>query len=159
MSKRQKSASEENEGSEMEVQDPLPEARMTRSGRRVRTPVALQVSEASTRTPTRRTRKSVLQELPVLEEKNTEQKSDSMAEEKPGESPKTEPCTETEAPADTCRTDLNVTGTPPTETAPTNVETVPKKHPRLAQSARRNPGIPLGKPKSGRVWKDRNKQR
>lgn len=157
MSKRQKSASEENDGSEMEVQDPLPEARMTRSGRRVRTPVALQDSEARTRTPTRRTRKSVLQELPVLEEKNTEQKSESIAEEKPGESPKTDPCTETEAPADTCRTDLNVTGT--TETAPTNVETVPTKQPRLAQSGRRNPGIPLGKPKSGRVWKDRNKQR
>lgn len=159
MSKRQKSASEENEGSEMELQDPLPEGRMTRSGRRVRTPAALQVSQGPTRTPTRRTRKSVFQELPVLEEKNTEQKSDSVIEEKPGESPKTEPCTETEAPAAVCRTDLNVTGTPPPETAPTNVETVPKKQPRLAQRAGRKPDIPLGKPKSGRVWKDRNKQR
>lgn len=159
MSKRQKAASEDNDGSEMEVQDSLPEARMTRSGRRVRAPAALQGSEAPTRTPTRRTRKSVLQELPLLDEKNTDQKTDSVIEEKPDESPKTEPCTETEAPADTRRTDLDVAGSPPTETAPTNVETVPKKQPHVAQSARRNPDIPLGKPKSGRVWKDRNKQR
>ncbi|XP_040892011.1 coiled-coil domain-containing protein 86 [Toxotes jaculatrix] len=170
MSRRQKAMTEEKTASEAghaekeeEVQDPPPpETRRTRSGRRVRTPAALLDSEAPVRTPSRRTRRSVLQELPVVEEKNTEQKPESLAEEESSVSAEPEPCTVSEPAGQaevTGSEDGHLSEPAPTETAPTSSETVPEKKPRLAPSAIQNPVIPLGKPKSGRVWKDRNKQR
>ncbi|XP_069024313.1 coiled-coil domain-containing protein 86 [Embiotoca jacksoni] len=174
MSKRTKAMSEENavsvaEQGEEQDQDPPVETRRTRSGRRVRTPAALLDSEAPVRTPTRRTRRSVLQELPAVEEKNTEepeQKLESLAEEKcdvtaemePGVA--AEPKTEAAA-ADTDKADVHghLSGPGPAETAPASSETIPKKKPHLAPSGKQNAVIPLGKPKSGRVWKNRNKQR
>lgn len=162
---------------EKEVQDAPPETRRTRSGRKVRTPAALLDSEAPVRTPSRRTRRSVLQELPAVEKKNTEeqgQKLESVTEEKtvvsvepmPGNDTVSEPAEpHAEAAADTDRADLNGSGDghlsapAPAETAPTSSETAPKKKPRLGSSEKQTPVIPLGKPKSGRVWKNRNKQR
>ena len=154
---------------EKDVQDPPPETRRTRSGRKVRTPAALLDSETSVRTPSRRTRRSVLQELPPVEETNTEltgQQLGSVAEEKLSMSAEPELEQHAEAAADTDRADANgsgdghVSGPAAAETAPTGSETVPKKKPRLGSSGKQQtPAIPLGKPKSGRAWKDRNKQR
>ncbi|XP_029297603.1 LOW QUALITY PROTEIN: coiled-coil domain-containing protein 86 [Cottoperca gobio] len=180
MSKRQAAISEENTVSEVdlgeeEVQDAPPETRRTRSGRKVRTPAALLDSQAPLRTPSRRTRRSVLQELPAAEEKNTEESVhnlETLTEEKLGMSAAPEPDTlsqpaepHTDAAADTDRAEVNgsvdscLSKPAPAETAPKSSETVPKKKPRLGSSGKQTPVIPLGKPASGRVWKDRNKQR
>ncbi|XP_076584949.1 coiled-coil domain-containing protein 86 [Chaetodon auriga] len=178
MSKRQKVTTEEQTGAqaervEEEVQEPPPETRRTRSGRKVRTPAALLDSETPVRTPTRRTRRSVLQELPAVEEKNTEvaeRRPESVPEEKLAMSAEPEPRVGAEpaephaeaAAADTRRSDVNGSGDahqPGPETGPVKTETVPTKKPRLGSSGKQNPVIPLGKPKSGRVWKNRNKQR
>lgn len=166
--------SEEKSGPGVEeVQEPPPETRRTRSGRKVRTPAALLDSEAPVRTPARRTRKSVLQELQVQAEKNTEAtvpKLESLPEETPSKLAEAEPCVGAEpveplaeAAADSYKAGddgtAHVDGPTPAETAPTSEETVPKKKPRLGSTVKQNPVIPLGKPKSGRVWKNRNKQR
>lgn len=164
----EKPGSEVGHGEKEEVQVPPPETRRTRSGRKVRTPAALLDSEAPVRTPSRRTRRSVLQELPAVEAKNTEEvtrRPESLPEEKVSMSAEPEPCTVSETAADTDGSDLNgsgdihLSGPAPVERGPTSTETAPKKKPRLVSSGKQNPVIPLGKPKSGRVWKDRNKQR
>lgn len=149
---------------EDEVQDPPPETRRTRSGRKVRTPAALLDAEAPVRTPTRRTRRSVLQELPAVEEKNTEvaeRRPESVPEEKLGMSAEPEPAEPQAeaAAADPHRADVQQSGPEPAETGPKSTDTVPHKKPRLGLSEKQKPVIPLGKPKSGRVWKNRNKQR
>uniref|UniRef100_UPI0037E72F27 coiled-coil domain-containing protein 86 n=1 Tax=Semicossyphus pulcher TaxID=241346 RepID=UPI0037E72F27 len=182
MSKRQRAVSEEKpvadvgHGEEEEVVDPPPETRRTRSGRKVRTPAALLDSETPARTPTRRTRRSVIQELPAEEEKNTEdsaRRPQTVAEEQLGKSEEpgpecnvSEPAEQhAESAADTHRNDVNgngdvnMSGPAVAETVPMTSETVPKKTPRLGLSGKQNTAMPLGKPKSGRVWKDRNKQR
>lgn len=161
MSRRQKAAVEGKPGpaeghtEQEEVQEAPPETRRTRSGRAVRTPAALLDSEAPVRTPSRRTRRSVLQELPAVEERNTEDsepKAESLPEETPDLPAERELCTMTEADS---RTDLTGIGNGDQLSS----ETVPQKKPRLAPSETQHPAIPLGKPKSGRVWKERNKQR
>ncbi|XP_074486018.1 coiled-coil domain-containing protein 86 [Sebastes fasciatus] len=183
MSKRKTAVSEENTGGsevgleEEQVQDPPPETRRTRSGRKVRTPAALLDSEAGpVRTPIRRTRRSVLLELPAVEEKkNTDeagQKLPSVTEEKLGASAEPEPGGTVSEPAaepphKEAAADVNgsgdgqnMSGSAAVETAPKSSESGPKKKkPRLGSSGKQSPVIPLGKPKSGRVWKDRNKQR
>ncbi|XP_068445173.1 coiled-coil domain-containing protein 86 [Clinocottus analis] len=181
MSKRQSAMLEVINGSgvgleEKEVQDSPPETRRTRSGRKVRTPAALLDSEAPVRTPSRRTRSSVLQELSTVEKKNTEEaapKLDSLTEEKldmpavpesvvvtlsePAE-PHALAAAGTDAGAVNGSEDVHVSGPATAETAPTS-KAPPMKKPRLGSSVKQGSVIPLGKPKSGRVWKDRNKQR
>lgn len=157
MSKRQKTVSEVHAGSEIDVQT----TRVTRSGRISRPPAARAESETPKRT-TRRTRKSVVQELTAVEEKNAEQTADGLLESESDVSAKADPCPVSETGAET-NSDLNgalgLCGTAPTETAPTSSESVPKKKPPLAPNGTQKTVIPLGKPKSGRVWKDRNKKR
>ncbi|XP_022078161.2 coiled-coil domain-containing protein 86 [Acanthochromis polyacanthus] len=179
MPKRTKAPEEtpakEAEPAEQQDDEPPAETRRTRSGRRVRPPAALLDSEAPVRTPSRRTRRSVIQELPKEEEQQhteePEEKTESLVEEKPDISSEPEPCTvsepaEPQTEAAAAATDkVNgggdgpQSGPAPAETAPSNLETIPKKKPHLAPSGKQNPVIPLGKPKSGRVWKNRNKQR
>lgn len=159
MSKRQKTVSEIDAGSEMDVQT----IRVTRSGRISRPPTARTESETPKRT-TRKTRKSVVQELAVVEEKNTEQTPDGLLQREPDVSAKADPCPLSEAGAEITSAlngneALGLCGTAPAETAPTSVESVPKKKLLLAPSGTQKTVIPLGKPKSGRVWKDRNKKR
>ncbi|XP_028320250.1 coiled-coil domain-containing protein 86 isoform X2 [Gouania willdenowi] len=227
MSKRRKTITEETsvheEGPE-EEQDP-PETRRTRSGRRIRTPAP----ELPTRTPSRRTRRSVIQEQPEVGETHTEEaeredqemkeetqtitSSEPQTQDPPSESenqatpldlenqdPPSEPQTqaapsdlENQAPPSEPQTqaapsDLenqappsepqaqtpssevqtqvssgdnggHQSGPPPSESTPASSEVIPNKKPRLALSGKQTMTIPLGKPKSGRVWKDRNKQR
>ncbi|XP_029010447.1 coiled-coil domain-containing protein 86 [Betta splendens] len=172
MSRRQKASLEKKTDSEdghegEEVQNPLPDVRRTRSGRTVRTPTALLASVAPVRTPSRRTRRSVLQELPAAEDNAIdapEQNPETVIEENSSMSVEPEP---TEPPpADAAAAvpqepsgDDQQSKSAPAETAPTSSEGAPqKKKPRLEPSGK-NPVIPLGKPKSGRVWKDRNKKR
>lgn len=160
MPKRRKAAPEENSASE--AREEHVETRRTRSGRALRAPS----SQVPVRTPGRRTRRSVLQELPAAaEEQNTESperraespvKKSSLSEPEPAEPPEDEegtgPDLHTPRPADP---DLHTPRPAPAETVPEGSEPTPKKKPALEP----NKPIPLGKPKSGRVWKDRNKQR
>lgn len=144
-------------GLEMDVQT----TRVTRSGRVSRPPAARAASETPKRS-TRRTRKSAVQETPGLEKTNAEQTPQPSLERESDASAKADPCTVSEAGAEISSVlDGNGApfGTAPAETAPTTVESVPKKKPLLAPGGTQKTVIPLGKPKSGRVWKDRNKKR
>ncbi|XP_030009153.1 coiled-coil domain-containing protein 86 [Sphaeramia orbicularis] len=167
MSRRSKAVSDEMSGSEEKVQDPPPETRRTRSGRTVRPRAALQDHQVPAKTPSRRTRRSVLQELPAAEEPNTteetEQKPQSpdKTEEETNMSAEPEPELKPEQEAADRDTDGCLSRPAPAETerVPVSPEPVPNKKPRLGPSGKPAPVVPLGKPKSGRVWKDRNKQR
>ncbi|XP_013863171.1 coiled-coil domain-containing protein 86 [Austrofundulus limnaeus] len=171
MPKRKKAAAAENtasESGEEQVENPTSDTRRTRSGRTVRTPAALLDSQLPVRTPSRRTRRSVLQELPAVEEENTkvpERKLECSVEESGLSEPETaEPPTEEEvSSAETDPTqgggDIQIPRPVPAETVPSGSETIPKKKKTTAPQEPSTKQIPLGKPKSGRVWKDRNKQR
>nr|XP_029543299.1 coiled-coil domain-containing protein 86-like [Oncorhynchus nerka] len=168
---------------------PPPVVTRTRSGRRVRTPAVYLDSEVP-KTPTRRTRKSVIQELPNENAENqTETKPavvvvEPVAEEalskklqsreskavanafdeaypKPVKSDK--PVgkslgTFIQAVSHHCTEKENKVGPVPMETVPDRPNKTAKKRTR-SESNEKLDLIPLGKPKSGRVWKDRNKQR
>ncbi|XP_061129510.1 coiled-coil domain-containing protein 86 [Syngnathus typhle] len=215
-------------------QDPPPMTTRTRSGRVVRRPYALQSSETPVRTPSRRTRRSVITEQNELEEQapkpveenptvsvvqETVQEKpavcgESETVEKPavGVEPEPEPRTDAAAEVDTVPTTAPVErapATPQTESQPPQTESQPpqtesrppktesqppktesqppqtesqppqtesqppktksqppktesqppKKKPRRGTNVKETVVIPLGKPKSGRVWKNRNKQR
>uniref|UniRef100_A0A3B4BKY9 Coiled-coil domain-containing protein 86 n=1 Tax=Periophthalmus magnuspinnatus TaxID=409849 RepID=A0A3B4BKY9_9GOBI len=147
---------------------PEGDTRRTRSGRRVRTPAALQISAPAGRTQGRRTRRSVLQEIPALEENTTdeeqkphvpvEEENDRVCEAEPVAQPKTEAHTANTQNDSVKHEQVTCKDK---EMPPSTADqcTAPNKKPRLAPTVKQAPTIPLGKPKSGRVWKDRNKQR
>uniref|UniRef100_A0A1A7WW00 Coiled-coil domain-containing protein 86 n=1 Tax=Iconisemion striatum TaxID=60296 RepID=A0A1A7WW00_9TELE len=161
---------------EDQLEDPPMEIRRTRSGRTLRPPAALLAFKTPVKTPSRRTRRSVLPDVQAaVDETNTddkEQQSESPVQEKSSSIPTepdsaeptetTEPKSEPESggtdPADGGG-EPQVSTPAPVETVPASSEAIPKKKPHLAPNAKQFPAVPLGKPKSGRVWKDRNKQR
>ncbi|XP_056136817.1 coiled-coil domain-containing protein 86 [Lampris incognitus] len=156
---------------------PPPVATRTRSGRNTRTPVALINSRvpSTVKVSTRRTKKSVPAELtgqkPDLdlnpEPTNPPSMLSTSIPTEPAtapcpESKQTEPCSEF-ADTDTLSSNANRDGVhtslKPMETAPACPEKTVGNDIQSAYNGKQNPAIPLGKPKSGRVWKDRNKQR
>uniref|UniRef100_A0A8C1GIC7 Coiled-coil domain-containing protein 86 n=1 Tax=Cyprinus carpio TaxID=7962 RepID=A0A8C1GIC7_CYPCA len=139
----------------------------TRSGRRIRTPAA--------KTPVRRTRKSVVREDPA---EHTESRQESPPDECTADtkgdqcSPETEPvCPDVSTSADvsqesgligsdqTSEKENVVNNTETESTGPTDPKKMAKKRTHSESSEKKSKVVPLGKPKSGRVWKDRNKQR
>lgn len=138
----------------------------TRSGRRIRTPAA--------KTPVRRTRKSVVREDPAEStESRQESPPDECTTDTKGDrcSSETEPaCPDVsqESVSDTAgligsdqtSEKENVVNNTETEsTGPINPKKRAKKRTHSESSEKKSKMVPLGKPKSGRVWKDRNKQR
>uniref|UniRef100_A0A671S081 Coiled-coil domain-containing protein 86 n=1 Tax=Sinocyclocheilus anshuiensis TaxID=1608454 RepID=A0A671S081_9TELE len=146
----------------------------TQSGRRLRTPAA--------KTPVRRTRKSVVREdLAESTESRQESPPDECTADTKGDqcSSVTEPvCPDvsTSTPADVSQELVpdtaelmgsdqasekeNVVNNTETEsTGPTDPEKRAKKRTHSESIEKTSKMVPLGKPKSGRVWKDRNKQR
>ncbi|XP_014050705.2 coiled-coil domain-containing protein 86 [Salmo salar] len=178
-----------NEGLSAEEDElPPPVVTRTRSGRRVRTPAVYLDSEVP-KTPTRRTRKSVIQELPNENAENQTEPEpevvvvepvadETRAKKLPSSQSKSNALATAEAcpklvkldtpvgkslgtviPAVShCNEKENKVGPVPMETVPDRPNKTAKKRTR-SESNEKLDVIPLGKPKSGRVWKDRNKQR
>ncbi|XP_020343020.1 coiled-coil domain-containing protein 86-like [Oncorhynchus kisutch] len=169
-----------NEGLDAEEDElPPPVGTRTRSGRRVRTPAVYLDSEVP-KTPTRRTRKSVIQELP--NENQTEPKpavvvvelvaEEALSKKLQSRESKSNALATAEAYPKPVKSDkpvgkslgtfIQVVSHHCTEkenkVGPVPMETVPDR-PNKTAKKRTLDLIPLGKPKSGRVWKDRNKQR
>lgn len=151
----------------LDNEEDSPVVSRTRSGLRLRTPAA--------KTPVRRTRKSVVREDPA---ESTESRQESPAGECTADtkgdqcSSETEPvCPDVSTSADVSKeSDLigsdqtsekeNVVNNTETEsTGLINPKKKAKKGTHSESSEKKCKMIPLGKPKSGRVWKDRNKQR
>lgn len=177
------SANKEVRGDSETESDPLVVSR-TRSGRRVRTPAALLDSSIpATKTPVRRTRKSVIREDPAESSESRLESAPEKPSDKSTEEAKVDQCaTVTEATKVTVEENqvsgqpvldnVNLKGSDQTsekENVVSNTDagstgsTDPKKKAkkRTHSESTENKGkmVPLGKPKSGRVWKDRNKQR
>ncbi|XP_030643829.1 coiled-coil domain-containing protein 86 isoform X1 [Chanos chanos] len=186
-------ANEEDTGVEL----PPPIVTRTRSGRRVRTPAALLDSEMPTlRTPSRRTRKSVIQEVPSENAQSTLEaqheaadthaviecplKADSPSPiEDPCPNPEVSVCTVISKSATTANSQSLISSVTDTETrlisdevsekenqgntTEKSVSVVSAKQARKRTHSescdKKDQMVPLGKPKSGRIWKDRNKQR
>lgn len=172
------SANKETRGDSETEMDP-PVVSRTRSGRRVRTPAALLDSGTpATKTPVRRTRKSVIREDPA------ESSESGLPESKSSESieqTKVDPCvtvTESTTVEDnqvsrqpvldsenlkesdqTSEKENTVSNTDAGSVSSTDPEKKAKKRNRSESTESKCKMVPLGKPKSGRVWKDRNKQR
>ncbi|XP_051983216.1 coiled-coil domain-containing protein 86-like [Xyrauchen texanus] len=159
-------------------EDP-PVVSRTRSGRRVRAPAALLDSGApTTKTPVRRTRKSVIREDPaentesppvkpadVSTADTTDQCTSSTETACPDLTDATASATTEEKQIDLIGSDQNtekenvVNNTDTGSTCSTHTEKKAQKRTRSESSDKLSKIVPLGKPKSGRVWKDRNKQR
>ncbi|ROL46565.1 Coiled-coil domain-containing protein 86 [Anabarilius grahami] len=160
----------EAEGSDNDADSPV--VSRTRSGRRLRTPAA--------KTPVRRTRKSVVREDPAESiESRQESPPDECTADTKGDqcSPVTETVTVTVCPDETApAADVSQESVPDTadqtsekenvvnntETGsigPTNPEKRAKKRTHSESSEKKTKTVPFGKPKSGRVWKERKKQR
>ncbi|TMS22798.1 Coiled-coil domain-containing protein 86 [Larimichthys crocea] len=144
----------EEEEEEEEVQEP-PETRRTRSGRKVRTPAALLDSEAPVRLPPgehgglssrRKTRRWQSEYRRVYPRRSSACRLNRSRLRRRTVIRPSHAAAETGPTSTDTRTD-------------TSTDTIPKKKPRLGASEPQKPVIPLGKPKSGRVWKNRNKQR
>ncbi|CAN9510341.1 unnamed protein product [Ophioblennius macclurei] len=182
MSKRTRAEAEEHAAVPEDEPEPPAETRRTRSGRKIRTPAALLASEIPVRTPSRRTRRSVAQVQPKPEEQENQENqenqkpverepAETLPDEKPADpEPKVEPETPAQPQIDAASSDADKSlanscedaaqpRPDPVETVPESSESVPMKKPCPAPSVKQIPAVPLGKPKSGRVWKDRNKQR
>ncbi|KAK0142311.1 Coiled-coil domain-containing protein 86 [Merluccius polli] len=117
----------------------------TRSGRRVRTP-ALLLADSQAPSPARRARKPA---LALLKEGSAEEKEEEMVvvvEEEEGRA------------VAAVRLGNGCNGAE-VETAPGCPDQTPREKALFVAGAKQTPAVPLGKPKSGRVWKDRNKQR
>lgn len=159
---------------EGELDDTPPVVTRTRSGRRVRTPAALLDSEVTTvaKRPMRR-RGSVIQEVPVISDTFNMCESEIVKLTSEVETPETVP--EQEAPGPVADTPMDVTTVDVTVRSDvahekenlidssTSLETCP--HPnggpkkRTTSESSVQLAVPFGKPKSGRVWKDRKTQR
>lgn len=167
------SASANNEvRGDSETEDP-PVVSRTRSGRKIRPPAALLESAApATKTPVRRTRKSVIREDPA--------ESDSRPDDRVTSDAKTDPCvtmtastmeenqvseppvldSENVKGSDQTSEKENIVGnTEAGSTGSVDAEKKAKKRTHSESSEKKAKMMPLGKPKSGRIWKDRNKQR
>ncbi|XP_034044706.1 coiled-coil domain-containing protein 86 [Thalassophryne amazonica] len=150
MSKRQAAVLQADHVDE-NLQDPPADSRRTRSGLRLGAPVA-----APRRTASRRS---------VISQEESEAKHGASAEEQYGAS---EPAADTEKPNGSGDCPLFEPEPTPalSEMTPAQPKTTsaqlgptPNKKPRLVSLGKPNLIISLGKPKSGRVWKNRNKQR
>uniref|UniRef100_A0A9J7WZ65 Coiled-coil domain-containing protein 86 n=2 Tax=Cyprinus carpio TaxID=7962 RepID=A0A9J7WZ65_CYPCA len=172
------SISEETDGGDrvakaeaLDNEEDSPIVSRTRSGRRLRTPAA--------KTPVRRTRKSVVRVDPT---ESTESRQESPPDECTADtkgdqcSSATEPvCPDvsTSTPADVSQDSVpdtadlmrsdqacekeNVVNNTETESTGPNKRAKKRTHSESIEN--KSKMVPLGKPKSGRVWKDRNKQR
>lgn len=139
----------------------------TRSGRRLRTPAA--------KTPVRRTRKSVVREDPAesIDSRQESPADECTADIKVGQcsSVTVTVCAVTAPSVDvsqesvpdtvdqTSEKENVVNNTETVSTAPTDPKKGAKKRTHSESSEKKSKPMPLGKPKSGRVWKDRKKQR
>lgn len=143
------------EGSYNEEDSPI--VSRTRSGRRLRPPVA--------KTPVRRTRKSAVREDPT---ESIESRPESPPDTKDDQCrPVTEAVCPDETAADVSQEPVLDTADQTSEkentesgpTGPTEPKKRAKKRTHSESSEKKSKAVPLGKPKSGRVWKDRKKQR
>ncbi|KAI7811081.1 coiled-coil domain-containing protein 86 [Triplophysa rosa] len=174
------SANKEIRGdSETELDPPV--VSRTRSGRRVRMPAALLDSGTpATKTPVRRTRKSVIREDPAESSESRLESASEKPSEEGTEQTKVEPSATVTDVTESTKVEENQVSRQPvldnvhlkesdqtsekenivskTDAVSTGSKKA-KKRTHSESNENKVKMVPLGKPKSGRVWKDRNKQR